>query len=234
MGHHLPIIEDLLEDSVNHAKECFVIAQLGARYGTYIVLSSFLLKKKKPSLNSISIGVEASSFGYSNLLVCMEKCELNSSPNVFRQVAISDSISSVAFLEAGEDGVGSHMLNRIAEEVDESVEVVNTTTIEELIKDVSHVDFLEMDIQGAEYKAIPCSISSISEKVKMICIRTHWPPADEKELEAIFTKHGWQKVLVYYNKTQMVIAGKEQPLNDGVQCWVNTNLREPCNVTCGN
>ena len=32
------------------------------------------------------------------------------------------------------------------------------------------------------------------------------------------------------DKTQMVIAGKEQPLVDGIQCWVNTNIREPCSI----
>lgn len=230
MGHHLPIIEDLLEDSINHAKECFVITQLGARYGSYIVLSSHFLTKKKLNLDSIFIGIEASPVGYTSLMNCMEKAGINSPPNIFRQVAVSDSISEVAFLETGADGVSSHLLNHVSEDKNESVETVKTTTIEEIIKDVNHVDFLEMDIQGAEYKAIPCSLKAISEKVKMICIRTHWPPTDEKELETTFHNLGWQKVLVYYNKTQMVIAGSEQALIDGVQCWVNTNLRDPCSI----
>jgi FkbM family methyltransferase len=218
MGHHLPIIDDLLEDSVDHAKERYVIVQLGARYGTCLSLSARFLATKRPNLSSMFIGVEASRPGYSNLMESMKWHGLNSPPNVFRQVAVSDSISSQAFLDD------------ISDDTDESVELVETTTIEEIIKNVGHVDFLEMDIQGAEYKAIPCSMSSIAKKVKMICVRTHWSLSGEKELEDIFHKHRWQKVLSLYNGTRMVIEGREQALIDGVLCWVNTNLREPCGI----
>ena len=114
-------------------------------------------------------------------------------------------------------------------------EEVETTTIEEIMQGVDHVDFLEMDIQGAEYQAIPASISAICEKVKMICVRTHFvqakgPISNEEEMESYFQDIGWQKVLVYKNLTPIMHEGKESPLVDGVQCWVNTKLRKPCEI----
>lgn len=226
MGYPHPIVEDLLKDTIDHAKQRFIIVQLGAHNGTYISLSSRLLKENKPSLDSIAIGIEASPKGYTNLINRMEKFGLNHPPNIFRQIAISDAVSSVDFLE---NGVSSHMVDHSTGSNDPVI-VVKTTTIEQIIKDLSHVDFLEMDIQGAEYKAIPFSMSSISEKAKMICIRTHGSLNDEKQLEDSFNIPGWQKVLVYYNRTLMEIDGKEQPLIDGIQCYVNTNLREPLNI----
>lgn len=88
-----------------------------------------------------------------------------------------------------------------------------------------------MDIQGAEYEAVPCSLRALTEKVKMVCIRTHWKPSDEQGLEALFREAGWQEACVLYNKTPMQIEGEHQPLIDGLQCWVNTNLRVPTSVS---
>jgi Methyltransferase FkbM domain len=275
MGYPHPAIDDLLLDSVNQARHRYVIAQLGARRGTYLIKSSRLLVKFRPSLDSTFIGVEASPSGYFDLLRSMERNGLNGRSNIFRNVAISDTITSVKFLE---NGVSSHIVKAtkdiptichsgqghnwkrkvlislplIFERLsglkmpknptphskslsqrfpkDTNVVEVESTTIEEVLKDVSHVDFLEMDIQGAEYRSIPCASEILSEKVRMICVRTHGARADEETLHNVFRNLRWQEVLVCYNQTPVVIKEKEVPLNDGIHCWVNTNLREPCSL----
>jgi len=225
MGYPHPAIDDLLLDSVNQAKDRYVIVQIGARHGAYLIKSSHLLVKLKPSLDSILIGVEASPSGYSNLLSSMERNGLNVPSNIFRNVAISDTIASIKFFE---DGVSSHIVNHTPEDANERIVDVESTTIEEILKDVNHVDFLEMDIQGAEYQAIPCATAVLSEKVRMICIRTHGNRANEDALYNLIGNLGWQPVLFCYHLTPVVINGEETPLIDGILCWVNTNLREPC------
>lgn len=276
MGYPHPAIDDLLLDSVNHAKERYVIAQLGARHGAYLIKSSRLLVKIKPTLGCTLIGVEASPSGYSNLLRSMERNGLNVPSNIFRNVAISDARAFVKFLE---NGVSSRIVERttkgtatvggsdqqqrrkrnvpislsfifdclsrfrmrrhstadrttlderLPNTANEHEVEVESTSIEEVLKDVNHVDFMEMDIQGAEYRSIPCASEVLCNKVRMICVRTHGARADEEALHNIFSSLRWQKVLVCYNQTPVVIKDKEVPLNDGIHCWVNTNLRDPC------
>ena len=229
MGHQLPVIDFYLEESIDHANRCFVIAQLGCCHGRLLKKTVELIRKKKNSLDYILVGVEASPLGYKNLIQVMEECSLHSSPHKFHNLAISDQEEgTVALIEMG---VSSHITTKITENV--HVETVCATTISKIIKDYDYIDFLEMDIQGAEYKAIPASIDAISQKVKMICIRTHREKTSEKNIENLFKQQGWQRAVVLYNRTPVLFQNRLNALDDGIHYYVNTRLREPININVG-
>ena len=104
MGYLLPEVIEVLEDAIDNAEDRFVIVQLGARYGNYIISSARILRSKNSNLRWMAIGVEASVSGYSSLLKNMEENGLPSPPNVFLRAAVSDTVSKISFVDRGAGG----------------------------------------------------------------------------------------------------------------------------------
>jgi len=223
VGHQLAEIDDVLSGAVDRAVDRFILVQLGARYGNYVSKAARFLNERRPGLESTLIAVEASPVGFESLMAKMRNWGLETPPNQFLNLAISDRYESVEFTETG---AGSHFIQDKEDPAAENVYVVQTTTIDNILADLTHVDFLEMDIQGAEYKSVRASLESINRKVKLICVRTHWPPREEEELAKMFSSLGWKEVINMENGAEIAIAGEPQKLVDGIQCWANEKLCE--------
>ena len=86
-----------------------------------------------------------------------------------------------------------------------------------------NIDFIDMDIQGAELDVIYSSIDAMGKFVKLIHVGCHSLPIDSR-LAHIFHLHGWRPRRIFssgaVNETPY---GKFQFI-DGIQSWENPNF----------
>jgi FkbM family methyltransferase len=97
-------------------------------------------------------------------------------------------------------------------------------SLEEVSKGLMRVDYLHMDIQGAEADVIEAGRSLIDARFKVVNIGTH-SDAIEARLRSVFVELGWMNLfdvslggvrsLEFGERTEKVTFG------DGVQVWVN-------------
>ncbi|WP_322015539.1 FkbM family methyltransferase [Paraburkholderia sp. J12] len=108
-----------------------------------------------------------------------------------------------------------------------SGEAVDSYTIEHVIRDLPSVDFLHMDIQGFEARAVRASLDALLSKVRVMLIATHSRQIEGELFEMLFG-HGWRIFCEKPCKFARKEANNLVALTtvDGTQVWVNTALDE--------
>ena len=97
--------------------------------------------------------------------------------------------------------------------------------LDTLLHDLGRVDFMHIDIQGAEFDLLQNQIDWTSNNVKTLMIATHSRSIEGRLIELLF-EHGWQlhrekPCRVDWNKN-CSLAGRT--VVDGSQYWLNTRL----------
>jgi FkbM family methyltransferase len=104
-------------------------------------------------------------------------------------------------------------------------EAINSYTIEHVISDLPSVDFLHMDIQGFEARAVRASLDALLSKVRVMLIGTHSRKIEGELFEMLFGQ-GWrifcEKPCKFLRKEASNLAALTTV--DGAQVWVNTAL----------
>jgi FkbM family methyltransferase len=87
----------------------------------------------------------------------------------------------------------------------------------------SRVDFLDVDIQGAELEVIPANVALLDETVALAHVGTHSAAADDI-IARTFAKHGWRQRQSFpcwqFNQTPYGAFH----FIDGIQSWENPRL----------
>ena len=97
---------------------------------------------------------------------------------------------------------------------------VDSTTFESVSSDLNVIDLVDVDIQGAEKDLVEHSIEAITDKVRLIHIGTHGHDI-ESTIREIFLRHGWRP------RWDFACHGEHQTpfglttFQDGVQSWIN-------------
>jgi FkbM family methyltransferase len=109
---------------------------------------------------------------------------------------------------------------------------VKTISLRSLLRSLRHVDLIHIDVQGVEYDVLKAAASEIDEKVKRIHIQTHGKETVgthgkevEKELRDLFGSLGWIKINDYPVHSKSATPYGEISFVDGVQTWLNPELR---------
>lgn len=107
-------------------------------------------------------------------------------------------------------------------------ERVNTYTIEHVLQDFPLVDFLHMDIQGFEARAVRASLDTLRSKVRVMLIATHSRQIEGELFNMLFGK-GWRIMFEKPCKFVRKEAANLEALTnvDGTQVWANVALEEP-------
>lgn len=99
--------------------------------------------------------------------------------------------------------------------------------LETLLSDISRVDFMHIDIQGAEFDVVNCSIDWLGDHVACLMAATHSRVIEGRLIDLMFKK-GWE---LYREKPCQVNWTKTGDLDltgrtwiDGGQYWLNTAL----------
>lgn len=104
---------------------------------------------------------------------------------------------------------------------------VNSLTIERAINDLDIIDFLHIDIQGYEYRAVLSSLEALRDKVRIMLIATHSRKIEGDLLDTLHEK-GWRLIYEKPCKFERAPKGNLTALTtlDGTQVWMNCKLEE--------
>ena len=81
-------------------------------------------------------------------------------------------------------------LDNLGEDVE--LKMLSSLTVADVIGSHPRVDFLEIDIQGAEYVALPPAIQTLNERVAWLHLGTHAGEDAHKLMRDLFTNHEWE------------------------------------------
>ncbi|KJJ98121.1 hypothetical protein UB43_15640 [Pseudomonas sp. 21] len=246
-GLHAETIEYIAAlHAVESAGDSFTVVELGAGYGPWVVFGARAAARK--GIQKIHmIAVEAdrqrlalmhSNLSDNGLPVPNEKGHGGDASTSIEVVhgAISDENGVTSFGAQSIHDWGAAAIENGSDIDYRGVKVVteqvNTYTIESVLKDVQSVDFMHLDIQGFEYRAVRKSLDALQRKVRVLLIATH-SRRIEGELIGLLYDNGWR--LTYEKPCKFALAngGDLTALTylDGTQVWINTALGSPAQTT---
>ena len=102
--------------------------------------------------------------------------------------------------------------------------IVSTTTIENIVKPHKIINYIEVDIQGEEYQSIPKIMELLNEKVVWMHIGTHNDSECHNVLKKMFTVHGWELHIDWQPNSTYKIGADQFNTCDGVLSLCNPRV----------
>lgn len=217
---------DVLE-SIDSAKESFTMVELGAGYGRWSVIAAVVLRNHK-NIPYKLIVVEPEHNHYQMIFEHFVDNGLNPKEHTIIEAAVTETDGPIYFPQGysknwwGQSIIPSKDYN-FGNWPEATVEEIPGYSINTILKEVNYVDFMDMDIQGTEVKAVRGSLSTLNDKVRRIHIGTH-SQENEKDLYDIFSKEGWICCNNFTNNSTVDTEYGPISFQDGVQTWINPSL----------
>jgi len=242
-GFHAEAIEyvalaDAMQRSQNGASFCAV--EIGAGWGPWITAAGVIARRRGTGKISL-VGVEASSGRFSLMCNHLETNGLRlptasgedaQHENVFTRLfngAIWTHDGIILFPESDVADMGAAATTSDGETDYRGAKSDNKPIpcrkLDTLLQDLDTVDFMHIDIQGAELELLQDQIEWVSLNVRTMMIATHSRPIEGKLMELLFD-HGWQlhrekPCRVDWHKNCSLVG---RTIVDGSQYWLNEKL----------
>lgn len=222
MFEWITIVETILA-----AEDYYVMVDLGAGYGRWLVNAALLARRFKRVPFVIGVEAEDTHFCWmkehlnDNQIAPVEQ-QLIHAPITGQRRDVPFTIGHAndwygqAVLPSADTGFG-HWPNA-------HVEMRPSIILQDVIGDTPVVDLLDLDIQGMEAEVVSSSIELIERRVKRIHIGTHSRQIEDT-LRKVMTAAGWEPRFDYPCGTSNhpTPAGPVD-FGDGVQSWINPNF----------
>lgn len=241
-----------LFDAVADSDRPFTMVELGAGYGRWLVHGANLAAKLGRPLGLL-VGCEAEPTHYQWMMEHFRDNGYAPEHHRLRECAIAGAAGSVPFYIgaaakwygqsiapsvirlASRRGLNPGRLLRMllgkARPMD-AIRLVPAATLAEIIGDLGVVDFMHVDIQGAEYDALSVSKDLLNAKVAFVHVGTHAPTVEAtrgRDMDALihglFQAMGWNRRFSAKPGETIRLHGHDIRFVDGVQSWANPRLR---------
>lgn len=212
----------MLLSAIDDAKDGFRMAELGAGFGLWTVRAWHAARQRFAPEDIHLLAIEADQIHYNWIWQALEE---NGVPASAVEVILGAAVSSSRMLRFPKltdpsSDYGASIYARTEEFVD-----VQGYSVAELLERFDRpVDFLHVDIQGAEYEALGSAMAALKKRCKRILIGTHSSDAQHDALHVSFVEDGWRPVLVAPRKSQADIGYGPIPTGDGVLAYENPDL----------
>jgi FkbM family methyltransferase len=228
---------DLLA-AVKTAKERFVMMELGAGYGRWLMRAAAAIKRYNP-IPFILIGVEGEPTHVEWMKLNFRNNGLDPDAHRVLHAAIGESSGMVYFPVGDSHGWGQFIVDNdktgprksrhsgIAydDQFLTQLAPVRQLMIEDAAAGEPLIDIIDMDIQGAEAAVMAQAIDFCSERVRLIHIGTHSHPLED-HVRDIFRKAGWLLRFDFPNFSNTPTEYGTLVFNDGVQSWANPRFAD--------
>lgn len=223
-----PVGEAILEwlalsRAIDAAERTFTMAEIGAGYGRWIVHGAVAARRAGLDLRLIAVEAEHSHFQMMRQHFLDN--DIDPDAHILIEAAVTDLDRNVYFVQgASHQWWGQLILPSPDYGYGEwpgcNVETVRGLSLSSVLANVGMVDFIDMDIQGAEADAVRGSLDTIAQKVRRIYIGTHNHEV-EAELRSLFMSIGFNREFDYpCNEAAKTEFGTIH-FNDGVQSWIS-------------
>jgi FkbM family methyltransferase len=105
-------------------------------------------------------------------------------------------------------------------------ERVPAVSLPTLLKPLTRVDLIDVDVQGAEYDLLSAAPDELNRAVKRVHVGTHNTQV-ETRLYLFFSRLGWLNLQNYPHNSSVETPYGRVEFQDGVQSWVNPALCSP-------
>ncbi|HZW26135.1 MAG TPA: FkbM family methyltransferase [Gallionella sp.] len=243
-GFHAEAIEYVaLTDALGRARlgDSFCAVEIGAGWGPWMAAAG-VIARQEGCRNIKLVGVEASSRRFPLMRLHLETNDLRPAGvsgedaqhgNVFTRIfngAVWTHDGEIWFPESDVSDMGAAATSsndttdyRGAKYANQAIPCKRLDT---LLQDLGGtVDFMHIDIQGAELELLENQIEWVSNNVRTLMIATHSRPIEGKLMELLLA-HGWQ---MYREKPCRVDWGRDcslvgRTIVDGSQYWLNSKF----------
>jgi len=214
---------DLLE-AVEGAAGRFVMVELGAGYGRWLVNGAIAARQR--GLDSFLVGVEAEPTHFRWMRDHFTANGLNPDAHRLVRAAVA-STDGKALFEVGRarDCYGQQLSKpprRRLEWILQGGRMRRVTTISlpTLLRELAVVDLVDLDIEGAEADVLTSARDDLRHRVKRVHVGTH-SPDQEARLRELFTELGWRPVWDFAGEGVRSTPFGDIEFQNGVQGWVN-------------
>lgn len=238
---------DLLE-AVVQARERFVMVELGAGFGRWLVRAAQALRQIDGRVCQL-IAVEAEPRHFGWIAQHFRDNDIDPAAHTLINAAVSDrGGEAMLYIETGgENSDAAEWYGQSLVKDRDSVRSedgeydgkaaarhrsgwrsvrVPAVTLAQILAPLETVDLMDVDVQGEELRVITPAIDELTQKVKRVHIGTH-SRAIEKGLRKLFEAAGWHCRWEFrFGATERTPCGKIH-FTDGVQTWVNPRLALP-------
>jgi FkbM family methyltransferase len=210
--------------AVARAEGVFRMAELGAGWAPWTVRAA-LAAKQRQQIQSLELcAIEADPQHFEWMTEHFQDNGLEPAHYHLLHGAASGSSDLLRFpvIEDPDVDYGAS-LNR-ARSSTETIEVQGYTILDLLAFFSGPLDFLHIDIQGAEYDALPPTMDQLYKTVKCIMIGTHISDSSHDNLSQSFRDAGWREMFNFPRNTTSLTPWGEIKLNDGFLLYENPNF----------
>ena len=212
-------IVDLIA-AVRSAHGHFTMVEVGAGYGRGLVQGAIALKRINP-LPFLLIGIEAEPTHFEWLKTHMADNGIDPDQHVLLRAAASATGEKVSFTVGNPSGwYGQAISTWDPSEFGGTLAMVPGVKLSDVLAPYSHIDLVDMDIQGVELDVVREAIDVIDEKVQRIHIGTHSREI-ESGLSAVFRERGWVTVWEFPSMATVETDYGAVSFNDGVHSYLN-------------
>jgi FkbM family methyltransferase len=219
-----------LVDAVAHSKGTFRMAALGAGWGRWLAAGGALAKQAGRGFFLVGVEADAEHFSW----MTRHFIENGFSPSHYRLIeAAASGVSGTCRFAIGDSQAWYGQSIVTDRDRTTATRTVRAVTIQDILEEASPLDYLHMDIQGAELEVLSSHPNLLDDQVRLINIGTHSAEI-EAGLQRLFKQLKWQAVYNVKIGSSMLISvdSKEHVVNfqDGAQIWRNPKLRHPSEV----
>jgi FkbM family methyltransferase len=217
--------------AVSAARGKFVMVELGAGYGRWVVTAAKAIQRRKSPdpLSCFLVGVEADP---THFRMMTEHCRNNGiDPGDCRliQAAVTDHRDGSWFTTGsphiwwGQAVVPSNAY--IGKQYPDQRNIrVDSIMLDDILQPLDSVDLIDMDVQGEEFNVLSSSPDALHAKVKRLHIGTH-SRAVEKNIRKLMRRLRWTCEYDFPGERENRTPFGRMAFIDGIQTWVNTKLQ---------
>jgi FkbM family methyltransferase len=237
---------DVLE-SVEEARDTFVMIELGAGYGRWSVRAALAVRQKS-SCEFRCTAIEAEPDHFRWLRQHFQDNDMNPSDHELIWAAVGAQPGWVPFwVGRAREWYGQAIARRaetpmpdartrqrlrarsalgrppVFSSGEATVTWIPSISLSDVLASYPRVDLIDIDIQGAELAVLASSIELVTRRVRRLHIGTH-SPAIEDGLRTLFIAQGWQNLNDFRCGSRVTTPYGEMEFGDGVQTWLNPLL----------
>jgi FkbM family methyltransferase len=233
---------DVLE-SVEAANNNFVMVELGAGYGRWLVRAVLALRQRDPA-KCHSVAVEAEPKHFQWLRQHFRDSGVDPEEHTVVQAVVSDRPGTALFYVGMPSGGLDRADQWYGQAIAQSYEKVDcnqgfyegfstfrlksgwtaikvpSITLNSLLKCHDRVDLIDMDVQGEELKVVASSVEGLQRRVARLHIGTHGHGIEDG-LRKVLGGMGWICSADYPCLSKADTPWGSVDFLDGVQSWVN-------------
>jgi FkbM family methyltransferase len=233
-GSYPPVREEIIEwhallSAVLASRERFVMVDCGAGFGRWLVSAAQALRRLSLPFNLVGVEAEPTHFAW--MEQHLRNNGIDPAEHKLLHAAIGGESGTIELLAGGDPAkwYGQTLANTFHGQYAKSQHQllsVPCLSLGALLRDLDIVDFLDLDIQGSEEKAVATGIDAMTEKVRRVYVGTHMPHVDGL-LDIFFQSRGWHCAARHDCGSTADTEFGSITFPEGQQYWINPRLTPP-------